>query len=81
MSDLTAEGSVVHEEDVEVTSIVNYEFLEAVRQEELGGVVRSVSNFRHFLVTSESSSHPVIDTWVTFKLPLGLLQLSANRPP
>ena len=61
MSDLTAEGSVVHEEDVEVTSIVNYKFLEAVRQEELGGVVRSISNLRHLLVSSESSSHAIVN--------------------
>ena len=61
MSDLTAEGSVVHEEDVEVTSIVNYEFFEAVRQEELGGVVRSISNLRHLLVSSESSSHAIVN--------------------
>jgi hypothetical protein len=61
VSDLTAEGSVVHEEDVEVTSIVNYEFLEAVRQEELGGVVRSISNLRHLLVSSESSSHAIVN--------------------
>lgn len=61
MSDLTAEGSVVHKEDVEVTSIVNYEFLEAIWQEELGGIVRSVSNLRHLLVSSESSSHAIVN--------------------
>ena len=39
MCDLSAEGSVVHEEDVEVLRIMDYKFLQAVGEEELGGVV------------------------------------------
>ena len=62
MSDLSAEGSVVHEEDVEVLGVVNDEFLQAIGEEELGGVVRAVSDFGHLLVASESSPHAVVDT-------------------
>ena len=62
MCDLSAEGPVVHEEDVEILNIMDYKFLQAVREEELGGIVRAISDFRHLLVASESSSHAVIDT-------------------
>ena len=39
MCDLSAEGPVVHEEDVEILNIMDYKFLQAVREEELGGIV------------------------------------------
>ena len=62
MSDFSTEGSVVHEENIEVLRIVNNEFLKSVGKEELGCVVRAISDFRHLLVASESSSHSVVDT-------------------
>ncbi len=62
MGDLGAEGSVVHEEDVEVLGVVNDEFLQAVGKEKLGGVVRAVADFGHLLVASESSPHAVVNT-------------------
>ncbi len=61
MGNFTTEGSVVHEEDVKVLCIMDYEFLESIGKEELGGVIRAVSDFGHLLVTSESSSHAVIN--------------------
>ncbi len=81
MSNLSAEGAVVHEEDVKILGVVDNKLLEAVGKIVLGCVVRAVSDFGHLFVSSESSSHSVVDTWVTSKIPLGLLQLSANRPP
>jgi hypothetical protein len=60
--DLSAESSVVHEEDIEVLRIVNHKFLESVGKEELGSVIGSVTDFGHLLVASESSSHAVVDT-------------------
>ena len=62
MGDLTTEGPVVHEEDVEVLGVVDDEFLQAVGEEELGGAVRAVTDFGHLLVASESSPHAVVDT-------------------
>jgi hypothetical protein len=62
VGDFCAEGSVIHEEDVKVQRIVDNELLEPIGQEELGRIIRSITDFRHFLVTSESPSHAVIDT-------------------
>ena len=39
MCDLSTEGPVVHEQDIEILDIMDYKFLKAVREEELGGVV------------------------------------------
>jgi hypothetical protein len=39
VSDFSAEGSVVHEEDVEVFGVVDDELLETVGEVVLGGVV------------------------------------------
>jgi hypothetical protein len=41
---------------------VHDEFLQPVGEEELGGVVGSITDFGHLLVASESSSHAVINT-------------------
>jgi len=81
VGDLSAEGSVVHKEDIQIFSVVNNEFFKSVRKIVLGGFVWSVSYFGHFLITSESSSHSVINAYMFVKLPLGLLQLSASLPP
>lgn len=81
MCDLSAEGPVVHEEDIEVLNIMDYKFLQAVREEELGGVVTSVADLGHLLVSSKATTHAVVDTCVMGTVPLGLLQLSARRPP
>lgn len=62
MGNLATEGPVVHEQDLEVLGVVDDEFLQAVREEELGGVVRTVTDFGHLLVASESSPHAVVDT-------------------
>ena len=81
MRDFSAEGAVIHEQDVKVLGIVDYKLLQAIWKEELGGIVRAISNFRHLLIASKSSSHPVVNACITTSLPLGLLQLSANLPP
>ena len=63
MCDFSAESSIVHEEDVEILDITNNEFLEAVREMVSGFLIRSVADFRHGSVASESSSHSVVDTF------------------
>ena len=62
MGDLSAEGAVVHEKDVEVCGVVHDEFLESVGKEELGGVVGAVTDLGHLLVASEATTHAVVDT-------------------
>lgn len=81
MSDFSAESAVVHEKDVKVLDISDCEFLEAVGQEESSLLVGSVSNLGHLLVASESPSHAIVDTWLEWTVPWGLLQLSASLPP
>jgi hypothetical protein len=61
MCDFSAEGAVVHEEDVEVLGVVDEELLESVGEEVLGGVVRAVSDLGHLLVASEATTHAVIN--------------------
>jgi len=64
MSDLGAECSVVHEQNVKVLGVVHYEFFKTVWQEKLGGVIRTIADFGHFLVASEATTHSIIDTYV-----------------
>lgn len=65
MSNLSTEGSVVHEEDIKVSNATNNEFFKTVGEIVSSLFVRSVSDFGHFFVASESSSHSVIDTYVS----------------
>ena len=81
MSNFPTESSVVHEQDVKVLHVSDDEFLKPVRKVVTSSLVRSVPNFRHLLVTSESSSHPVIDTLMEPSVPCDLLQLSWSLPP
>ncbi len=61
MRDFATEGAVVHEEDFKVFGTVDDKLLEAVGEEELGGVVRAVADFGHLLVASEATPHAVIN--------------------
>jgi hypothetical protein len=79
--DFSAEGAVVHEEDIEILGVVDDELLQPVGEEELGGVVGAVSDLGHLLVASEATAHAVVNAWVGREVPLGLLQLSASLPP
>jgi hypothetical protein len=63
MGDFSAEGPVVHEEDLQVFIIPHEELLEAIRQVESGLAVAAVAAFRHGLVATEAASHSVVDTW------------------
>ena len=81
MGDLSTEGAVVHEKDFKILGVVDDELFESVGKIVFGGVVRTVADFWHFLVASESSTHAVINAWISLELPLGLLQLSASLPP
>ena len=62
LGDLTAVGSVVHEEEFGVLLARDQEFLEAVWEHVSGLGVLLVTNFHFLLVTSHSSSHEAIDT-------------------
>jgi hypothetical protein len=81
VGDFSAEGAVVHQQDVEVLRVVHYELFEAVGKIVLRGVVRAVADLGHFLVASEATTHAVINAWMGLQVPLGLLQLSASLPP
>lgn len=81
MSDFSAEGAVVHEEDVEIRDASDYEFFKTVGKIVSSLFVGAVSDLGHFLVASESSSHSVVDTYVRRGIPLGLLHDSASLPP
>lgn len=63
LGDFTAENSVVHEEDLDISLVGDKEFLESVRKDVSGLMVLFVSN-EHllWLSTSESSSGGAIDT-------------------
>ena len=62
MCDLGTESTIIHEEHVKVTEIVHDELFEFVREIVSGFSVGTVSDLRHFLVSSESSSHSVINS-------------------
>jgi len=57
-----AESSVVHQQNVEVSDVVDDEFLQAVGEMESGFLIVTVTDLWHWLVASESSSHSVVDT-------------------
>lgn len=61
VSDLGAEGSVIHEEDIEILGVVNNEFFEAVGEVEPSSSVWPVADFGHLLVASEAATHSVIN--------------------
>ena len=61
VSDLCAEGSVVHEEDIQIFDISDCEFLQSVGHVVPCFFIGSIAYFRHFFVASESSSHSVVD--------------------
>jgi hypothetical protein len=63
MSNFGTEGSVVHQKDIKVFRIVNNKFLQSIGEEKFGGIVRSITDFRHFLVASKATTHSVINTW------------------
>ena len=63
MGDFCAEGAVVHEEDIKILDIVDDKLLESVGKEVLGGIVRAIADFWHFLIASEATAHSVINAW------------------
>jgi hypothetical protein len=65
MGDFSAEGPVVHEEDLQVFIIPHEELLESVRQVESGLAVAAVAAFRHGLVAAEAS-HSVVYSVVKY---------------
>ena len=65
MSNFCAESSIVHEENVQVADIMNEEFFKTIGQVESGFLIASVTDLGHGLVASKSSSHSVVDTWVS----------------
>ena len=63
MSNLSAESSIVHKEDVKVFNVVDEELFKAVGEMESGFFIVTVADFGHGFVASESASHSVVDTW------------------
>jgi hypothetical protein len=61
MRDFAAEGAVVHEEHFQILGVVDHKLLEAVGQEELGGVVGAVADLGHLLIAPEATPHAVVN--------------------
>lgn len=75
MANLGGVGAVVHEQQVEITDVVDQESLEVVWTEEFSSLVRSISNFHHRSVSFEATAHARVDTfWLS---PL-VLEISNN---
>ena len=64
MCDFGREGSVVHQQDIEVFDVVNEELLQSIRQMESSFLIVTVTDLWHGLVASKSSSHSVVDTCI-----------------
>ena len=64
MCDFCAERSVVHQQYIQIFDIFDNELFVPIREMELCFLVRSVPDFRHFLITSKSPSHSVVDTYI-----------------
>lgn len=64
MSNFSTESSIVHEKDVKIFNVVDDKFLESVGQVISGFLIRTVADFRHGSVTSESTPHSVVDSWI-----------------
>lgn len=62
LSNFTAVGSVVHEEDLKIFFVGDEELLESVREQVAGSVVLLASDLWHFLSTLHSSSGEAINT-------------------
>ena len=61
---LGTESTVVHQQHIEILSVVHHKFFKPVGQIVLSFIIRSVSDFGHLLVASESSPHSVINAWM-----------------
>jgi hypothetical protein len=64
VGDFCREGSVVHQQDVEVFDVVNEELLQTIGQMESSFLIVTVTDLWHGLVASKSSSHSVVDTCI-----------------
>ena len=64
VSDLGAESSVVHQQNVKVSNAANDELFETVGKVVSGLAIWSVTDFGHLFVTSETSAHSVINAWI-----------------
>lgn len=62
MSNLSAESSIIHKEDIQVLGVVNKELLETIRKVISGFLIGAVADFGHGLVASEASPHSVVNT-------------------
>lgn len=62
VSEFSAIGSVIHQQQFEVSFVSDDEGLEATLSHESSGLISSVTNSDHGLVASESSSDSIIDT-------------------
>ena len=61
MSNFSTEGAIIHEEDIKILDISDDELFEFVWEVVLGSLVGPVADLGHFLIASESATHPVVD--------------------
>ena len=62
VGNLSAVGSVVHQQELEVLFIANKQFSESIRQDVTGLLVRAITNAREGLVASELTTDSRINT-------------------
>ena len=62
VGDLSAVGSIVHKEQLDVLLIANKQFSESIRQHVAGLLVRAITNGREGLVASELTTDSRINT-------------------
>ena len=61
MSNLCAESSIIHEQDVQILDIMDQEFFQTVGKVISGFLIGAVADFGHWLVASKASPHSVIN--------------------
>lgn len=55
-------GGIVHQEHFQILDVADGQLLESVGQQELGGLIGTVSNLRHWEIASEASTASVVNT-------------------
>ena len=64
VGDFCTKFPIVHQQYIQILNIPDNEFLKAIGKVVLGCFVRAIADFWHFLITSEPSSHSVIDSCI-----------------
>jgi len=61
VGDLRGVDAVLHQQNLQIRHVVHQEFLKAVGANVFGGLVASVTNIGHFVLTLETTAHSVVN--------------------